>query len=574
MSKFVRLLILTLALSSPIGAQAESLGTIPDRGTRLGAGFDPVNPDEVFPSCVLAKAECQTGVFQGIQCLNASDGITKTSYGEFAPSSQVSIREIKSKYDYLRELNISASVSGSYGAFSGSASFSYSSLEDIDEESVSWAVTARSSYGSFSLQHPEVSAEFKKLTPSQLVQACGPEYVSEVDRGVLASVLYTFHSRSERFERELKASLSANFGTTGAGIGGKGSMSELIKEASKYGTISIRVFTIGGQGATALKDLIAQDPSDLPKVRQVLAQYVNGQGVAHSTILGFRTTAVGKLVGRADIDPDYSPYLIFLERYNEYRLRLEELSQRIYQILTNQDDFRPRVSIARVRALNRSIDDELNCINQKARLCRAWSDLLSQILSNGNPDDDFLASFEMTHGFGPAGANFDFSSFSVNTVRQSASLTPGVDTACLAERSKISSFAETIKQTLIRRNRQSLRTDWNPCTVTVNADLFAETHSLPRVPFEILYAYSGFRSSLTSTGTPMILVSLRQAERATQIVALASDEIIATKSNMAANAVVNLAVSVKDVPTSVKDLTMEVDTKDGSYQVTIRIPPR
>ena len=487
----------------------------------------------------------------------------------------MSIREIKSKYDYFRELNIEASVSGSYGAFSGSASFSYHSLEDIDENSVSWAITARSSYGSFSASHPEISPEYQKLKPFSLIQAYGPEYISEVDRGVLASVLYTFHSRSERFESELRAALSANFGGPGAGIGGGGSMSEMVKEASKYGTISIQVFTIGGKGTTELKNLVSQDPSDLPKVRDTLAKYVETEKITRSTVLGFRTTALGKLIGRSDIDPDYSPFLIFLDGYNNYRLRLQDLASRAYNIIVNQTDFQKVANITTVKALSDDINAELACINEKARLCRAWTDAMSRALANGDPAANAITSYVMKYGAASSQVDLTQSTFSVRgtTVRAD----PGH--ACSAEVTNKMRELSTKLIDAARPMRAEVTLPFNPCAIAVNASLFARVRDLPRLPFEVFYGYIGFKIVLGSTPPPRVLITLKNADKVNQAVLFGATakgrQIIAFKSNDTHMSTVNFDADVSVLADGEKDVSLQVTTTSGAtYDVGIQVPPR
>ena len=150
-------------------ATAETLGYIPNGGVYLGKGFDLLFPSKVFPLCLKADGECQTGIKDAIVCLtkNAQPPL------QFGETTSFSVKQIHSKSEFFQEVNISASLSASYGPFSGSGSFSSSALDQINQDSLSWMVSAKGYYGSFALRNPEVDKSLSKLSPEQLVARCG-----------------------------------------------------------------------------------------------------------------------------------------------------------------------------------------------------------------------------------------------------------------------------------------------------------------------------------------------------------------------------------------------------------------
>jgi hypothetical protein len=294
-------LLLGLSILS-CDAFTEEIGYIPSGGVYLGRGFDIVNPQKAFPLCIASKGECQTGQKDSIACLGGANNQT-SSFGE---TTSFSVKQIHSKSEFFQEINISASLSASYGPFSGSGSFSSSSLDQINQESLSWMVSAKGYYGSFALVLPGLSPQNSKLSGANLLDKCGPQYVSVVQRGVIASALFTVYNLDEQHKRSIQASMSAGF-STGVFSGSlAATFSSLMQSALQYGSMSINVFTIGGQGDPALSGLVAANPTDLPTVKQILTSYVQSQDADHAAIVGFQTTGFGKLVNDPSIDPDQS----------------------------------------------------------------------------------------------------------------------------------------------------------------------------------------------------------------------------------------------------------------------------
>ena len=305
---------------------------------------------------------------------------------KFAPGTTFDVRQIKSKYDYFHELNVTASLSGNYGAFGGSASFSFHSLDDLDENSVSWAITAKSDFGSFTLSQPSLSPPYSSLKGIKLLDTCGPEYIAEVDRGVLASVLYTFHSQSEQKLQEVSASLSAGIQAGGWGANGSTSLHDFMKSMSSYGQVTVNVIAIGGKGVSALQHLVEIDPTDLDQVRKDLAKYVNDETVERSTILGFRTSPFGNLAGQPEISPDYSEYLASLERINEYEQQLLDYQKKVDRHLYHQSDFQSSGPNSQqdLQDLASRLTNELDAVRQTAKNCRYFNAVLTNALGNAN----------------------------------------------------------------------------------------------------------------------------------------------------------------------------------------------
>ena len=551
-SRSIFLAVIALLSGAVSKAHSESLGHIPQVPVRLGGGFNLITPEKVFPACIIADRECQTGIRDGIVCVSPKSHGKPLPEQEFAPSASFSIREIRSKYDYFKELNITASVSGSYGIFSGSASFSYHSIDDIDEELISWSITAKSLYGSYALAEPKVAPLYEKLPGAKLVDTCGPQYVAEVDRGVMASVLYTFHSKSEQKLREFSARLSAGLNAGVWNVGGTGTYHQFMTEMQQYGQISIKVFTIGGEGSSALSELVTAKMTDLDVIKTILAAYVKNQKTPSSAILGFRTSSIGKLVGKPEIDPDFSSYLYFLDRINQYRVRLQDLGRRLDKLLLNPLDF------SRTRAANQDVQKELSCeleyINARAATCRLWTDTLVGKLANGTGADDAEAKALMTHSSfvaRPPGGSCD------------ANLT--------ATRA---SFVNMNMLTKGKKPFSTMPSDESPCAFEINYGLMARLSSLPRYPFDIAYAFDAFGgvpAFPASSGEALYLKLDDAAQVAFVEVRDVDQHLLSYEANQGAASfgfATKLDPSLRGQPVSI-----QVNTKTGGlYELRVEVP--
>ena len=579
--------LLLLGLCSP--AVADSYGYIPGASIRLGGGFNIITPEKVYPACVKADVECQTGVKGSISCV-APKGAKPAAQlpAAFAPATTFSIREIRSKYDYFRELNITASASGSYGMFSGGASFSYHSLDDIDEDSISWAVTAKSEFGAFALAEPSVDEKIAGMNAGKVIDTCGPQYIAEVDRGVMASVLYTFHSRDERKLREISASLSAGFGTGAFSLGVAGSFSEIVDTFRSHGQVSIRVFAIGGEGTSALSELIEANPTDLDRVKQLLAGYVKNQDLDHSAILAFRTSSIGKLIKRPEIDPDYSSYLYFLERINEYRLNLEDLSDRVDELVYNQIDYSEKQ--ADFASLQERVGCELQLINLTARTCRLWTDTLAGILTNGETDDDNLARAGLTHsvlsnnpnqqiggGAFSQGLLYSFSR-NVGTPEQQFGACQTLLAAKADLNSKISHAAlgdGDLDFILDEAGRPA-------CEFMIDSKLIADLRTLPKYPFKYQFSFNAFVPGGTNlfpgSNAETLLATFDEAEEVDYVQVRyrttpgAVEQLIGHQSNNGHAAAFSLSALIPDGVKG-KEVEMIVVTQSGSsYSIVLEVP--
>lgn len=387
--------IVAFSALSTTSTFAETFGYIPDASIYLGGGFDPLYPQRVFPQCIKSTAECQLGKFGSNTCVSSTGG-TQQSTEKFGVTTTFTVKQIQSKYEFFKEVNISLSLSGSYGPFSASGNFSSFAMDEVKEDSLTWMVSAKSHYGSFGLQAPDLLDSDKKLRPVELLGKCGVSYVSQVDRGVIAAAVFSVYNLDEKHKREIHAKLSAGF-SAGFNAGGTAAYDEIVRTAMQYGSMSIRIYTVGGEGAPSLSSIIERDPTDLKEIKAALRSYVEKQDVQHAAIIGFRTTGLGKLIGDPSIDPDQSNYAYFLETANRFRLQLIDGLSRVDQLLSNQADFDPSV-VNKTYQVRENLGCELRYVETKLQACRLSYDIVRGAMTDGSSNNDKAASLALSYG--------------------------------------------------------------------------------------------------------------------------------------------------------------------------------
>lgn len=532
-------------LLSTSPAISENYGHIPDSRIYLGAGFSPLQPDRNFPLCLASKGECQTSSIGAVACIG----------GTAAPSDQEAlgigttfkVKQIESKYEFFREVNIQASLSGSYGPFSGSGSFSSFSLDDIKENSLTWIVAAKSAYGSFALIDPSLNASARGLKPLDLIGKCGSSYVSAIDRGVMAAAIFSVYNLDEKHRREIRASMSAGFSTGAFDINGSAKFSDVMRTALQYGTMNINVYALGGKGAPELADAIKATPTDLDKIKETLSNYVKHQDSKHAAIVGFQTTGFGKLVGNPSIDPDQSNYVYYLEGANEFRLRLTAALTQVDSMLERQSDFDQGV-VSKARDLRERLTCELRIVEVAMKSCKMSYELTNFVQLDGDAADDQAASLAQRYGASgstiskrmqicplseSAVAEVDTSGarrpvtprpiMTMGWLRDSTVTGAEIDPAaatpkCSARlRKSENRLAEMIRVALeANENNRRRGAAIKPvcisgCDYPLNREILSEIALLPKFPFEIRYWFDSLGANFSSANNPGLYVQLEKA---------------------------------------------------------------
>jgi hypothetical protein len=504
---------------------AENIGYIPNGGVYLGRGFDVLNPQTNFPLCLSSKGECQTGVEGSIGCLSGGPP-PSTGLGE---TTSFSIKQIHSKSEFFQEINISASLSGSYGPFSGSGSFSSTSLDQINQESLSWMISVKGYYGSFALIDPTLTQANSKLSGPEILSKCGPQYVSTVQRGVVAVALFTVYNLDEQHFRQVQASMSAGFSTGAFGAAGSADFSSVLKTALQYGSMSINVFTIGGQGDPSLSALVNAKPTDLDAVKQILTSYVQAQDIAHSAIVGFQTTALGKLINDPSIDPDQSMYLYFVESANSYRMDLQDGLTKVDGLLVHALDFDTSVQ-DKANSLKTQLNCELGYIGAAINSCQLATNLARQTLAINKSTPEAAARSRIANSlplrYGLASNSGPIKVCTQQQVNSAAIgpnqfATPGwvrKGTSDLNSPECKGKVEPVLRQYVaMLRSASEGPICVSSCSFDPDDNLLASVNQLPKFPFSMLYYYDDGSGGVAGTTNPGLYVALTNASNISEV---------------------------------------------------------
>lgn len=389
---FIALLIL---LASASRSLAENFGFVPGSSISLGQGFDPTNPTKQFKRCISSRQECALEPYNSTKCLFVDEPADLAVQTGMANNFKV--KQINSKYDFFRELNISASISGSYGPFSGSASYSYMSVDDISIEDLTWIISQSTDFGSFGLRQPTFVSEVARLSTWEKMNICGPQVVVGVRRGVTAVALFRVHNLSEFHKKKVEASLKASF-SAGYTVSGGLNYREAVQEAVKYGEMDINVFAIGGEGAAGLADLIRTRPSDLDNVRQVLSAYVKNQKVERSTVTGFSTQSLGAILNDPTIESDYGVFLDFLDGAMVLLDEIKRSYQNVSEIIGKQQDY-PGSIVTKARSAASSLNCAREAVMNKIQACRIFTESKHFLMADRNGGNDAEIGTLLKYGF-------------------------------------------------------------------------------------------------------------------------------------------------------------------------------
>ncbi|TJV70683.1 MAG: hypothetical protein E5X76_17945 [Mesorhizobium sp.] len=533
------LLLPAFVLSLTAPAATENYGYIPDASIYLSGGFDPLYPQRSFPQCIASTAECQLGALGANVCLSSKTQDASEPDHKFGVTTNFTMKQITSKYEFYKEVNVSLSMSGSYGPFSASGSFSSFDMDEIKEDSLTWMILAKSHYGSFGIQNPELNAGSKALKGLELLSKCGVSYVSQVDRGVIAAAVFSIYNLDEKHRHEMSAKLSAGF-SAGFSVSGSGSYSEIVKEAMSYGSMSLHVYTIGGEAAPGLSAIIEKDPTDLASIKKTLSDYVGKQDKTRAAIIGFRTTGFGKLVNNASIDPDQSNYAYYLEEANRFRLKLLDGVARIQKVLENQADFSDS-AVDDANVLRDSVGCELRYVETQIQACRLSYDIVRTAMTDGRDNNDRPATLAMNFGMSSdENSGIRLCEQPDQTRTLAAQTTPilfspmgwsiGADlvegalgTARARSRTDDQRALDACKQRnelAQKKYQKSLASAGKRqdlciagCELVTNPELLQRVKELPSLPFEIEYWFESGIPTFGSQHTPGVYLIVRGADR-------------------------------------------------------------
>lgn len=262
----------------------------PNSPALIGGNFDPTFPGRAYPECLVRSHERAESLLPGQKPGSAAE-------------TKFFIRSVSSRQELYRMLNVSLSLSGSYGFFSGDYSGSLEQENTFLSEEFTWVIYGYTNFGRFSINEQRLKDEIRELAddPVAFRIRCGTEYIQIGVRAVQAAAIFTIKNLEESERRILEQTLSASYGGAGLSIGGDAQYREFVQTASKFGQIEVNLHAIGGPGVSALSPIITnvKNPS---VVLDTLRSYFENLTLEQSAFVSFNAGSLQSLIGRQSVE--------------------------------------------------------------------------------------------------------------------------------------------------------------------------------------------------------------------------------------------------------------------------------
>lgn len=314
--------IIICMLLMSVTAQAGQYAYHPFARLYLAGGFNPYFPDRAYLPCIDHDGEHPV----------ETDG---------AVGSEVEISLVTNRQDLYQKINISASLSGSYTFYSGSASERYEDEQAFHSDSLTWIVSFKTNYGHYALRNPRLSPSLSTMSEDDLYTRCGSEIVTERKKGVMLFALFTIKnlSQTRRTELERKFNASAKGPIWSAKMSAQ--YSSIFRSGMATSDISLKIHAVGGDGITNLTGLIKNGEENsfiaYEQLPQILSNYLSTMTARKAAPTQNVTALLTSF--KPGVTPRYEDFkngqLISL--YTNY-LNYSSVVNRIRSILVSPDD--------------------------------------------------------------------------------------------------------------------------------------------------------------------------------------------------------------------------------------------
>jgi len=266
-------LLITVFICS---AQASDYTYHPSSPMYLSGGFNPYKPTEAYLECI---------DHDGIKSLDT-------------PSNQnltITIDTVKSRHDLYSKTDMSASVSGSYGPFSGSASINKLDEITFNENDFNWIIVLKSDMGKYGLKNPRLNNSLSNLPSMQLFSRCGSEIVTQERRGVMLYAFISVHNLSQSERHEMESTIGGGFNNTAFSAAASAKYRSILQFSYAVGTVSIRIQAQGGEGLSKLADIIGGGENNFAnygRLPDIVNDYVKSFNPSNAVPLQYFTTSL------------------------------------------------------------------------------------------------------------------------------------------------------------------------------------------------------------------------------------------------------------------------------------------
>lgn len=249
--------MLIIVATLPVSTRATEYKYHPATTMRLGAGLDPKHPFDAYPYCF---------TFEDGRIENTNLNV------------QLDARLLKSRRDLVETLNMSLSLSGSYGLFEGGGSASFDSRYEFSSDTFVWSIYAFNDFGRREVRNEQLTADAQSyLTRKEFdkfATRCGTEVITQEKRLSQVTAIFTLRNVSESQRTTLEAAFNASYGGLGAGADASGSYKKFVSDASRISTVSVSIVAVGAGGVSELSDIVL-DISDIAKIKETLKELLS-----------------------------------------------------------------------------------------------------------------------------------------------------------------------------------------------------------------------------------------------------------------------------------------------------------
>lgn len=298
MKSYRRVALLAVLGTAATAARTEVLQYHPNSPAFIGGNFDPSYPGRAYPECLVRTTVRAESLLPGQRPGTAA-------------ATQFFLKKVTSRKELYRLLNVSLSLSGSYGLFSADFSGSLEQENTFAEDSFTWIIQGYTNFGKFLLERTALDGDALALRNNFVGfrNRCGTDYVAQEVRAAQATAVFTIKNLSESERRILEAKLSASYGSGPASVGVDAGYRDFLKTAATYGQIEVKVYALGGPGVSALAPIM----SNVDKPDQVIStiqKYFETLTLEQSVAVAYNTGSLQSLINRPSIEMDvYNKYV-------------------------------------------------------------------------------------------------------------------------------------------------------------------------------------------------------------------------------------------------------------------------
>lgn len=221
------------------------------------------------------------------------------------------------------------------------------------------------------MSNPRLSPEAEKLkgNPDAFRARCGTDYVGQETRSVVVAAVFTVKNFEETKREKIEASLKLAIDAGVGGGEGEAKYKSLYNEAISSGTLSFKLFAIGGKGITALSE-IPLKTDDVKEIKRILSDYIKDLSIENSVPTQFLTNSLKAFYPEL-ASYDFGEYNKFIQEAYYQQLKYEKKREKFLSVMNNKEDY--ELSEEAEKDLEKNYDlltEYIQKISKRASECR------------------------------------------------------------------------------------------------------------------------------------------------------------------------------------------------------------